>query len=289
MKPATEGYFYGLLAVLAFSLTLPATRAAVAQLDPLFVGLGRELVAACLAAPLLWITRQPWPRAAHIKGLVLVIVGVVFGFPILTAIAMGRADASHGAVMLGLLPLATAIAGFALNHERPSALFWIAAVIGSATVIIYALSAGAGSFHVADFALLGAVILGALGYAEGARLARQIGAWQVICWVVVLAAPVLLPVVAFIAWSKGMHATPAAWTGFAYVSVISAFLGFFPWYRALNVGGVARVSQIMLLQPFFTLGFAALLLGERITATAIVCAAIIALLILVSRGSSIRR
>ena len=289
MKQSTEGLLYGLLAVCAFSVTLPATRAAVADLDPLFVGLGRELVAASLAAPLLWITRQSWPGRAQFRGLALVILGVVFGFPIFTAIAMGRADASHGAVVLGLLPLATAIAGFVLHHERPSLLFWIAAVIGSVTVVVYALSAGAGQLHVADFALLAAVVLGALGYAEGARLAPVLGAWQVICWAVVFAAPLLLPIVAFVAWRHGLHASPAAWSGFTYVSVVSALLGFFPWYKGLNLGGVARVSQIMLLQPFITLGFAALLLGERITVTAVVCALVIALSIFVSRRAAIHR
>ena len=287
MKLSTEGLLYGLLAVCAFSVTLPATRAAGADLDPLFVGLGRELVAASLAAPLLWITRQRWPGRAQFMGLALVILGVVFGFPIFTAIAMGRADASHGAVVLGLLPLATAIAGFVLNHERPSLLFWIAAVIGSVTVVAYALSAGAGQLHVADFALLAAVVLGALGYAEGARLAPVLGAWQVICWAVVFAAPLLLPIVAFVAWRYGLHASPAAWNGFTYVSVVSALLGFFPWYKGLTLGGVARVSQIMLLQPFITLGFAALLLGERITVTAVACALVIALSIFVSRRAAI--
>ena len=278
---------FGLLAVCAFSVTLPATRAAVADLDPVFVGLGRELVAASIAAPLLWVTRQPWPGKAQFRGLALVILGVVFGFPLFTAIAMGKADASHGAVVLGLLPLATAIAGFVLNHERPSLLFWVAAVIGSVTVVAYALSAGAGTLHVADFALLAAVVLGALGYAEGARLAPVLGAWQVICWAVVFAAPLLLPIVAFVAWRHGLHASPSAWSGFAYVSVVSALVGFFPWYRGLSLGGVARVSQIMLLQPFITLGFAALLLGERIAVTAVACALVIAMSIFVSRYSAI--
>ncbi len=287
MKDSTKGLLYGLLAVCAFSVTLPATRAAVAYLDPLFVGLGRELVAAFVAAPLLRITRQRWPDKAHYRGLALVSLGVVFGFPVFTAIAMGKADASHGAVVLGLLPLATAIAGFALNHERPSLLFWVAAVIGSATVVTYALSAGAGTLHVADFALLAAVVFGALGYAEGARLAPILGAWQVICWAVVFSAPLLLPIVAFVAWRHGLHAPPAAWSAFAYVSVISALVGFFPWYRGLSLGGVARVSQIMLLQPFITLGFAAILLGERITVAAVVCALVIALSIFVSRRSAI--
>ena len=283
MTSLHKGLLYGLLAVLAFSLTLPATRLAVAQLDPLFVGLGREVLAAVLAAPLLWFTRQPWPTTAQWRTLLWVIGGVVLGFPVFTALAMNKADASHGAVVLGLLPLATAVAGFLLNHERPSGRFWLAATVGSAAVIAYAVSAGSGRLLPADLALLGAVIAGAMGYAAGARLARELGAWQVICWAVVAAAPFLLPVVLWLAWRHGLQATPQAWGAFAYVSSVSAFLGFFAWYRGLDLGGVARVSQVMLLQPFVTLGFAALWLGERVTPLAIACAALVALTLVVSR------
>jgi drug/metabolite transporter (DMT)-like permease len=277
------GYLFGLLGVVAFSLTLPATRAAVAQMDPLFVGLGREVAAAALAGPLLWFTGQPRPSARQLRTLLWVIAGVVLGFPIFTAIAMGRTAASHGAVVLGLLPMATAVTGYLMNHERPSPRFWMAAAAGSLAVMLYALRSGAGTLQVADLALLGAVVSGAIGYTAGARLARQIGAWQVICWAVVVAAPVLAPVVAGLAWYRGLHASPMAWSGFAYVSVVSAFLGFFAWYRGLDLGGVARVSQVMLLQPFFTLGFSALLLGEQISLLALGCAMIVALTITVSR------
>jgi drug/metabolite transporter (DMT)-like permease len=284
-----RGYAWGLLGVLGFSLTLPATRVAVAELPPLFVGLGRELAAAVIAAPLLVLTRQPRLTAAQLRTLALVIAGVVFGFPIFTALAMGKADASHGAVVLGLLPLATAIAGFVIHHERPSPAFWLAALLGSAAVVTYALGAGAGRLSGADAALGGAIVAGAIGYAGGAKLAREIGAWPVICWAVVVAAPLLLPIVAYVAWQHRLEASPRAWTGFAYVSLISALLGFFAWYRGLDLGGVARVSQTMLLQPFFTLGFAALLLGEPITPLAVGCAAVVAASILISRRSRIYR
>ncbi len=181
-----RGMFYGLIGVVAFSITLPATRLAVASLDPLVVGLGREMVAAAFAAPLLYLTRQPWPTRAQMRSLGLVILGVIFGFPLFSALAMHRVDASHGAVVLGLLPLATAIAGFVLAHERPSRAFWIASAVGSFTVIGYALSAGGGIFRSADWALLAAVILAAVGYGQGGRLGREMGGWQVICWALVL-------------------------------------------------------------------------------------------------------
>lgn len=285
--PRSGGMLFGFLGILAFSLTLPATRLAVASLDPLFVGLGRALVAACIAAPLLYFTRQKHLTGSQLRSLVLVFIGVVIGFPLCSAWAMHRVDSSHGAVVIGLLPLATAIAGFFRAGERPSAAFWCASALGSFTVVGFALMMGDGKFQAADLALAAAVALAALGYAEGARLGREIGGWQVICWALVYGAPLLVPFVAWSVWTHGLHATPSAWLGFAYVSLFSAFLGFFAWYHGLAKGGVARVGQIQLLQPFFTLAFAALFFGEKFSMGAMACAAIVSLSVLVSRRSKI--
>ena len=282
-----RGFAFGLLAVLCFSITLPATRLAVASLDPFFVGLGRELVAACFAAPLLYFTRQPRPTSSQLRRLGLVVLGLVVGFPTLSAWAMQRVDSSHGAVVLGLLPLATAVAGFLRAHERPSAGFWCASAVGSFTVVAYALAAGGGSFRSADLALLAAVVCSALGYAEGGRLAREMGGWQVICWAVVLGTPLLVPAVAFLIWQHGLAATPASWAGFAYVSLVSAFLAFFAWYHGLAIGGVARVGQVQLLQPFFTLAFAAAFLGEHFGIGAVIASGIVALSIFIGRKTKI--
>ena len=286
-NPPLRGYAFGLLGVLLFSITLPATRVAVASFDPFFVGLGRELVAACFAAPLLYFTRQPRPTASQFRRLGVVVLGLVIGFPTLSAWAMQRVDSSHGAVVLGLLPLVTAIAGFLRAHERPSIGFWCASAVGSFTVIAYSLAAGGGSFRSADWALLAAVVCTSFGYAEGGRLGRKIGGWQVICWAVVLGTPLLIPAVAFLIWQHGLAATPASWAGFAYVSVVSAFLAFFAWYHGLAIGGVARVGQVQLLQPFFTMAFAAAFLGERLGPGAIVAATIVALSIFIGRKTKI--
>jgi drug/metabolite transporter (DMT)-like permease len=262
---------------------------AVETLDPTVVGLGRALIAACLAAPLLLLTRQSWPTRRQWHSITLVFIGVVVGFPILTAWAMRFVPASHGAIVLGLLPLATAIAGAIRTHEKPSRTFWFASASGSLSVVVYALASGNGNFHPADFALLGAVILAALGYAEGARVARELGGWQVICWALVLAVPVLVWPVGFAIWKHGLVASPASWIGFAYVSLISMFLGFFAWYHGLAVGGTARVSQLQLLQPFLTLGFSALFLEERFGVGAMLSAGVVALSIVVSRRSRVIR
>ena len=286
-KTQLRGYAYGLLGVLCFSITLPATRVAVASLDPFFVGLGRELVAACLAAPLLYFTRQPRPNASQLRRLGVVVLGLVIGFPTLSAWAMHRVDSSHGAVVLGLLPLATAVASFLRAHERPSFGFWCASAVGSFTVIAYSLAAGGGSFRSADRALLAAVVCTAFGYAEGGRLGREMGGLQVICWAVVLGMPLLIPAVGFLVWQHGLSATPLSWLGFAYVSLVSAFLAFFAWYHGLAIGGVARVGQVQLLQPFFTMAFAAAFLGERFGPGAIIAASVVALSIFIGRKTKI--
>lgn len=291
--PATEvrGVLYGLLAVLAFSLTLPATRVAVSALDPVFVGLGRSVVAALIALLLLLLIRPRFPTRPEWRGLVIVAAGVIVGFPLLTAWAMERVPAAHGAILLGVLPLATAAAGALRAGERPSVAFWITAMLGSILVVGFALLSGAGKPAPADFALLGAVLAAALGYAEGGRLAQTLGGWQVICWALILAAPFLVvPVLLFSPSQLAATSVPAgSWIAFAYVALVSQLFGFFLWYHALAVGGIARVSQMQLLQPFFTLFAAGLWFGERITSLMIVFVIAVVLVVAIGRKMPVRR
>ena len=269
------GLWLGLLGVIAFSGTLPATRLAVAWLDPVFVGLGRALVAAALAAVVLAATRTPIPPRALWPRLGVVALGVVAGWPVLTAFAMRHVPAAHGAVVAGLLPLATALAGAWLAHERPRRQFWGWALFGSAVVVAFALWEGGGALQPADLLLAGAVAAAAIGYAEGARLARILGGWQVICWVLILA----LPFVVIPTWltfdARSLTAPWSAWAAFAYVAVISQFLGFFVWYRGLALGGIAAVGQTQLLQPFLTIIASAWLLAEPVTAATYISAALV--------------
>lgn len=264
-KTDLAAFLYGFVGVLTFSLTLPATRVAVSELDPTFVGLGRAVVAAGLSLVLLMVTRQKLPPWRLLPSFGLVIAGVVIGFPLLSAIAMRDAPASYGAVITGLLPLSTALFGVWRAGERPSLWFWIFALAGSALVISFALLSGAGSLRFADIALIGAVAAAGLGYAEGAVLARSLGAWQVICWSLVLSAPALLPVVWQHAPVSFAAVSGRVWFSFFYVSVFSMFLGFFAWYRGLHLGGVARIGQIQLLQPFLTIVASAIFLEETLT------------------------
>jgi drug/metabolite transporter (DMT)-like permease len=259
------GAWLGALGVLGFSLTLPATRLAVSELDGVVVGLGRALVAAVPAALLLRVTRAPLPRPLLWPRLALTALGVVWGFPLLSAWALTLVPAAHGAVIAGLLPAATAAMAVLRAGERPSLGFCLASLLGLAAVLAFAAAQGAGRPQAADALLLLAVALSGIGYAEGGRLARELGGWQVVCWVLVASAPFLLPVVLWRALATGVHAGLAAWGGFLYVALVSMFLSFFAWYRALALGGIARIGQLQLAQPVLTMLWSVLLLQEVVT------------------------
>jgi drug/metabolite transporter (DMT)-like permease len=269
--PASNAVLWGGLGVLAFSFSLPATRLAVEDLSPTFVGLGRALVAAALAAALLGLRRERVPDRRDIPRLLLTGLGVVIGFPLFSSLALRELTSAHASVIVGLLPVATAIFAVTQGGERPGRGFWASAVAGLAAVLAFAATQGATGLAVADLYVLVAVTLCGFGYAEGATLSRRYGGWQVICWALVLTAPFLIPVVAVSA-AGGVDASPDAWLGFAYVSLVSMFLGFFAWYRGLALGGIARIGQIQLAQPVLTLVWAALLLGEQVTAATVAAA-----------------
>lgn len=289
MSQETRGMWLGLAGVAIFSLTLPFTRLAVAELDPVLVALGRAVVAAAGSAALLWWMRSPRPTRRQWKALTITSLGVVVGFPLFSSIAMRYVPAAHGAVVIGVLPLATALFGALRFGERPSVAFWAAAVTGSGLVIGFALWQGDGSFHVADLALFAAVVAAAMGYAEGGRLSQTMGGQQVISWALVLALPVLLPVTIWLSLVHGLDASPRAWLGFGYVSLFSMFIGFFFWYKGLALGGIARVGQVQLVQPFLTLLGAALILGETLEAKHFLFALAVIAVVALGRRAAIRR
>ena len=292
MNSADErlGLWLGLLGVLAFSLTLPATRIAVQALDPWFVGLGRSAFAGLIALPVLLASRQPLPRREHLMGLLGVSLGVVIGFPMLITWAMREVPAAHGAIVIGLLPLVTAMLGSVLNHERPSPGFWLASGAGSLLVVAFALIHGGGALVPADLALFLAVLFSAWGYAAGARLTRSLGGWQTISWALVLSLPVVaVPMAWAIANSDFSRVPAASWGGFVYLVLVSQYLGFVVWYRGLALGGIARVSQTQLTQVFLTMLFAGLLLGERITLTMLAFACAVVATVAIGRRMPVAR
>ena len=268
----TSGLGWGLLGVAAFSFTVPFTRVAVAGLPPLFIGSGRAVVAAILAACALALTRQRRPRGAQWARVAVVAVGVVAGFPLLTSFALSSVPASHGAVVIALLPAATATMAVLRGHERPPVTFWVITGVGALAAIAFASaqSGGMGGLHQADLLLFGAVVAAAIGYAEGGLLARELGAWQTVSWALVLASPVMVGLAAFSMAGQPPSATPIEWAAFAYLGIVSMFLGFFAWYHGLAIGPMAQVSQVQLIQPVLSISWAGLLLGESLTWTTII-------------------
>ncbi|PZV17007.1 MAG: EamA family transporter [Pseudanabaena sp.] len=284
-KQVPMGLVYGFLGVIIFSVTLPATRIALTAFDPVFVGLGRAVIAAGLSLILLVATKQPIPSWRFLPNFVVVVIGAVFGFPLLSTLAMRDASASYGAVIIGLLPLATALFGVWRAGERPSLTFWIFAIAGSGLVVTFALISGTGSFHFADLALLGAVITASLSYTEGAILARTFGSWQVVCWALVIAFPIVFPIVLQHLPSSFMAISSNALISFLYISCFSMFLGFFAWYRGLFLGGIARIGQLQLFQPFLTILASAILLGEPMTLTTLGFASGVLICVALGRSS----
>lgn len=248
----------------AFSLTVPLTRVAVAGLSPLFIGAGRAAVAATLAAVVLAVTRQARPTPQQWRRLAVVAGGIVIGFPFLTSFALTTVPAAHGAVVIALLPAATAVVAVLRGGERVSTAFWWAAGAGAVVAVGFAWVQGGagGGLHWADLLLLGAVVAAAIGYAEGGLLARELGAWQTVSWALIVAAPITVALAVISVVHQPTSATPTQWAAFGYLAVISMYLGFFAWYRGLAIGPMTTVSQVQLVQPVLSIGWAVLLLGE---------------------------
>ena len=288
-RPKQErlGLLLGLGGVLAFSLTLPMTRLAVAELDAWFVAFGRMALAGLVATAWLLLSRASRPRIDQLPLLAGCVVGVVVGFPLCSSLAMRTLPASHGAVINGLLPFATALLAALWMGERHRARFWICAAIGSALVVGFALRHGF-EFGGGHLWMLAAVLIGAVGYVAGGRLSVSLGGIDTILWSLVLALPLTLPVAAWLALSTPLAAGAAAWGGFAYVTLISQVIGFFAWYNGLAIGGIARVSQVQLLQVFFTLTFAALFFGEQVEPLTWMVAAAVVATIAIGRTERVR-
>ena len=282
------------MGVLAFSLSLPATRVAVQQLDPWFVAFGRAVGAAVLAAAYLAVSRAPRPTRPQWRRLAVVALGVVVGFPLLTSLALTTETAAHGAVVVAALPAATAVLAVVRAGERPPPRFWAAAAGGLLAVVAFLVSTGAvrGAPAVGDAFLLGAVLLCGLGYAEGGALARDLGGAETICWALLVALPVTVPASVAAVVARPPDAGAAAWSAFGYVTAVSMFLGFFAWYAGLARGGIARVGQVQLAQPVLTMAWSALLLGEAVTAASVVAAAVVLVCVALTqrtRGAPRRR
>lgn len=272
------GWISGFIGVLIFSGSLPATRLAVLQIDPLFLTVLRATIAGLLGGALLLLFREKLPKKSELFSLALVSGGVVVGFPLFTALALQYVTSAHAIVFIGLLPLSTAVFAVLRGDNNPQWRFWAFSLAGSAVVALFALSkdqtGGAVSLF-GDLMMLLSIVVCGYGYAEGGRLSRTLGGWQVICWALVLALPLML-VLAIVFQPESYAAIQApAWLGVAYVSLFSMLIGFFFWYHGLALGGAAGVGQLQLLQPFFGLGLAAFILGEPVSLAMLVVASVV--------------
>jgi drug/metabolite transporter (DMT)-like permease len=283
MDQSNAGWASGLLGVIIFSGSLPATRVAVADLSPMFLTSARALIAALLGATCLMVLRQARPARGDLLSLMIVASGVVVGFPLLTALALQQMPAAHSIVFVGLLPLATAIFAVLRGGERPKLAFWVFSLLGAATVAGFAVVRSEGGSLAGDLLMIAAILVCGLGYAEGATISRRLGGWQVISWALLLALPVMLAIALASLPPSLREIGPSAWMSLAYVSVFSMFVGFVFWYRGLALGGIAAVGQLQLLQPFFGLTLAAVLLHEPIAWPMIAAALIVVLCVVGAR------
>ncbi|MBR0711506.1 DMT family transporter [Bradyrhizobium liaoningense] len=283
MQSAGSGWGNGLLGVIIFSGSLPATRVAVGGFSALFLTSARAVIAALIGIAVLFLLRQERPERKDLASLAIVSVGVVVGFPLLTALALQHITSAHSIVFIGLLPLSTAVFAVLRGGERPKPLFWLFAILGSATVVGFALSSDGSASLTGDLLMVAAIVLCGLGYAEGAALSRRLGGWQVISWALLLALPLTVPVVA-LTWPPAWSGVDVpAWIGLAYVSVFSMFVGFIFWYRGLAIGGIASVGQLQQLQPFFGLALAGFLLHEPVAWSMIAATALVVVCVFFAR------
>lgn len=261
----TSGWINGFIGVVIFSGSLPATRLAVLEFDPVFLTVVRAAIAGVLAVTLLWLFRERRPARDQWLSLLIVAMGVVLGFPLLTALALQHVTSAHSIVFVGLLPLATAIFAVLRGGERPRPVFWMFSILGSALVVGFALAQGLSASPTGDLLMLAAILACGLGYAEGAKLSRTLGGWQVICWALLLSLPLMTILSLWLAPTSFNTISLSAWLCLGYVSLFSMLIGFVFWYRGLAQGGIAAVGQLQLLQPFFGLALAATLLHEQVS------------------------
>lgn len=267
----------GFVGMAIFGGTLPATRIAVSQIDPIALTSLRTAIAGLCSLALLMVLRRPLPPRALWPQLAIAMLCVSILFPLLMSLGMQTVDASHGGVVLGILPIATALVAVAITHERPRPLFWIASIAGAALVITFALRQGGGTLSAGDLLLFAAVAVSSIGYAFSGRLTAEMPGWEVISWVLVIGLPISLPAAALTMPSDLAHIDLKPWLGLLYVALFSQWIGFFAWNAGMAMGGIARVSQVQLLQPFITFALAALFNGETITwQTMLFAAAVVA-------------
>ena len=285
----SKGMLIGLLGIMVLSLTLPVSKIAVVTFNPYFLTFGRALLAGLVALAYLYYKQAPIPSKSDFVKIILIALGVVIGFPIFTTLAMKDGSSSHGAVILGVMPLVTTVIGVIRFRERPSVGFWLVAILGAGLVIIYALLKSSGSFAYVDSLLILGGFCACIGYVEGGELSKKINPRTVISWALVISLPISTVLTYFSFDPMYLYSDATAWTSFVYLSLCPMFLGFFLWYEGLAIGGIARVSQVQLIQPFCTLLASNIILGEPLTPINMIFALLVVSTVILSRKMLIQR
>ena len=285
----TKGMLIGFIGILIFSLTLPVSKIAVISFDPYFIAFGRATLAGMVALAYLLYKKEVMPSKADFAKFVVIALGVVFGFPIFTTVAMAEGSSSHGAVILGMMPLATTVIGVIRFKERPSLGFWLVSLLGAGLVVLYALLKNSGSFTYIDVLLVLGGISACVGYVEGGELSKRMNPRSVISWALVISLPINILMSYATFTPQYLHVSTIAWMSFAYLSLFSMYIGFFFWYEGLAVGGIARVSQVQLTQPFCTLVAASILLGDSLTIMNVVFAFLVVSTVILGKRMLIKR
>lgn len=288
MRIETKGMLIGFVGVAIFSLTLPFTRVAVQEMNPFYISFGRGVIAGLCGLMLLVITKSPFPSKTQCKKILITAFGVVYGFPIFTSLAMQTLPSAHSGIVLGILPLATSAIGAMRFGERPSFAYWLTAISGTLIVLMYSIISGGGSLAYGDIWLLLAIATAAIGYGEGGKLAQEIGAIKVISWAMVLTLPLNIPATYIFSNVSILSLSFGALTSFLYIGLFSAYIGFFFWYGGIALGGISRVGQVQLLQPFLTLIGAYFILSEQITPLNTIFAIVVLIAVLVGSQTKIR-
>ena len=284
----TKGMLIGFVGISIFSLTLPFTQMAVNEMSPFFVAFARASIAGICALILLIFTKSKFPNKIQIRRLIIIVIGVIYGFPIFTSIAMKTLPSSHSGIVLGILPLAMSLFAAIKYKEKPSSSFWMISIFGTFIVISYTFIDNNGSLMIEDLWLLFAILFAAIGYSEGGTLAKEMGSIGVISWALVISLPINLFASYLFYEINYSSISFQAIISLAYVGLFSMFIGFFFWYKGIAIGGISRVGQVQLIQPFLTIVGAYFLTNEKITTLNILFAFMVLIVIIIGRKTKIQ-
>ena len=283
----TKGMLIGVIGITMFSLTLPFTQMAVKELSPFFVAFSRATIAGFCALILLILGKYKLPTKNQIKRLIIIAIGIVYGFPIFTSMAMTTLPSSHSGIVLGILPLTMSVLAAIRYKEKASLAYWITSIIGASLVITYAFIDNNGFLIKEDLWLLFAILFVSVGYSEGGNLSKEMGSIAVVSWALVLTLPFNIIATYFFYETSFSSVSLQALISLSYVGLFSMYIGFFFWYKGIAIGGISRVGQVQLIQPFLTIVAAFFLTNEKITFLNILFALMVLVVIIIGRKTKI--